>query len=45
MFAVWKDPLFRISTLSDYKKLTLKDFLRDKNVYFRNHVKILVGAT
>ena len=43
MFKVWKGPLFRISTLSDYKRLTFKDFLRNENVHFWNRVKILVG--
>ena len=44
MFVTWKGPLFKICTLSDYKRLTFKDFLRNKKIDFRNRVKILVGA-
>ena len=44
MFAAWKGPLFKISTLSNYKRLTFKDLLRNKKIHFRNRVKILVGA-
>ena len=44
MFAAWKGPLFKICALSDYKRLTFKDFLRNKKIHFRNRVKILVGA-
>ena len=42
MFAVREGPHFRISTLSDYKKLTFKDCLRNTIVNFQNRVKILV---
>ena len=44
MFAEWKGPHFLICTLSDYKRLTFKEFLRNKKIRFRNRVKILVGA-
>ena len=44
MFAAWKGPLFKIYTLSDYERLTFKDFLRNIKIHFRNSVKILVGA-
>ena len=44
MFVTWKGPLFKICMLSDYKRLTFKDFLRNKKIDFQNRVKILVGA-
>ena len=44
MFAAWKGPLFKICTLSDYKRLTFKDFLHDIKIHFQNRVKILVVA-
>ena len=44
MIAIWKRPLFKICELSDYTRLTFKDFLQNKKIDFRNHVKILVGA-
>ena len=39
-----RSPLFRICMLSDYERLTFKDFLRNKKMDFQNRVKILVGA-
>ena len=42
MFTLWKVPLFKISTLSDYKRLTFKIFCVIKMSYFRKHVKLLM---
>ena len=39
MFTYDKIHILVISTLSEYK-----DFLHNKNVQFRNHLKILAGA-
>ena len=38
-----KRSTFKICTLSDYKRLTFKDFLCNKKVDFQNRVKIVSG--